>query len=50
MWDRTIRNEEDFASTISYIIENPVQAGLVSDWEAPWTWLPAKEPRPSVGA
>ena len=30
-WDRFIRNEEHFAATESYIDQNPVKAGLVTD-------------------
>jgi putative transposase len=39
MWDRTIRDEADFTSTIEYVISNPVAANLVerpADW--PWLW------------
>jgi REP element-mobilizing transposase RayT len=51
MWDRSIRNERDLEETIRYIIDNPVEAGLTSNWEEwPWTWLPPEEPRPSAGA
>ncbi len=35
-WDRFIRDEDDFYSTLNYIHENPVRAGLVEsakDWQ-----------------
>ena len=30
-WDRFIRNEEHYSSTVSYIDHNPVKAGLVAE-------------------
>ncbi len=37
-WDRIIRAGE-FADTLAYVLENPIKAGLVGDWQAyPWTW------------
>ena len=39
IWDRTIRDPEDFDSTVRYIVENPVDAALVDTPESwPWTW------------
>jgi len=31
-YDRTLRVEEDVAEVSAYILENPVRAGIVSDW------------------
>ncbi|MDP3912691.1 MAG: transposase [Bacteroidota bacterium] len=31
-FDTTIRNETHFANVVNYVINNPVSAGLVSDW------------------
>jgi len=36
-WDTYIRNETHFASTVAYIENNPVKAGLVKD-VADWPW------------
>lgn len=36
-WDRFIRNENHFQNSISYILENPVKAGLCNTVE-PWPW------------
>jgi len=39
-WDRTMRNENDFRTTVAYVLENPVRAGLTEDWrEWQWTWV-----------
>jgi REP element-mobilizing transposase RayT len=41
MWDRTVRNANDFAAVIEYIIRNPIVAGFVSsqrDWAWTWVW------------
>jgi REP element-mobilizing transposase RayT len=38
-WDRAIRGDEDFDMVCSYVVRNPVAAGLVSDdGEWPWAW------------
>ena len=42
-WDRFIRDERHFASSINYILDNPVKAGLVQeskDW--PWSYCKFK--------
>ncbi|MFM9910918.1 MAG: transposase [Chitinophagaceae bacterium] len=36
-YDRIIRNSQYFNSTIDYILENPVNAGLIKDWKN-WKW------------
>lgn len=39
MWDRVCRDQDDFETTATYIVRNPVEANLVEDerdW--PWTW------------
>ena len=43
-WDRTMRSSDDLLKTVTYIVTNPVRAGLVAnerDW--PWTWVTALE-------
>jgi REP element-mobilizing transposase RayT len=43
-WDTYMRDVEHEARTIRYIRNNPVKAGLVSDWKAwPWTYLSSEE-------
>lgn len=38
-YDRVIRNNEEYIWTINYVLENPVKAGLVSQWDKwPWTY------------
>ena len=31
-WPRRVRSERDLALKIAYVLDNPVRAGLVSDW------------------
>jgi hypothetical protein len=39
-YDRVIRDSEEFDRVISYVLENPVKAGLVSEWgKWPWSYL-----------
>jgi putative transposase len=39
-YDHVIRNEAEFQRVVYYVLENPVKAGLVTDWEAwPWSYL-----------
>ncbi len=41
MWDRTIRDTRDFDATITYILDNPVKAGLVEQpeqWAHSWAY------------
>ncbi|MBA4179906.1 MAG: hypothetical protein C0506_04885 [Anaerolinea sp.] len=39
MWDRTLRDEADFARTVQYIVDNPAVAKLVERREEwPWVW------------
>ena len=37
-WDRFIRDERHFASSINYILDNPVKAGLVQE-SKDWPWV-----------
>lgn len=38
-YDRVIRNNEEYIWSINYVLENPVKAGLVSQWDKwPWTY------------
>lgn len=36
-YDRVIRNSEEYIRIINYVLENPVKAGLVSQWNQ-WQW------------
>jgi putative transposase len=36
-YDHAIGNEDEFERVVRYVLENPVKAGLVSDWED-WKW------------
>lgn len=39
-YDHEIKDQESMARIVRYVLNNPVKAGLVSDWqEWPWTWL-----------
>ena len=40
-YDRVIRDNEEHARIINYVLENPVKAGLVSKWEE-WQWTYCK--------
>ncbi len=43
-WDTYMRDPEHEQMTIRYIRNNPVKAGLVSDWKHwPWTWTTAEK-------
>jgi len=32
-YDRMVRNEDEMCRTIEYILNNPVKAGLVTEWK-----------------
>ena len=36
-FDRVVRDQEEWEKTIAYVLNNPVKAGLVEQWEA-WPW------------
>ena len=39
-YDHEVRNSEDFARIVRYVLQNPVKANLVDDWrQFKWTWL-----------
>ncbi len=39
-FDRVLRSSESLDAKIAYIMENPVRAGLVSQWgDYPWIWV-----------
>ena len=41
-FDHVLRSSESLDAKIAYLLENPVRAGLVSDWtEYPWLWRKA---------
>jgi putative transposase len=43
-FDRVVRSSESLDAKVSYILENPVRRGLVSDWrEYKWTWQAPEE-------
>jgi len=48
-YDHCVRNEEELVRIIAYVLNNPVKAGLVDNWEAwPWTYVAkACDPRSS---
>ena len=38
-YDRQVRNEDEFWRIVKYIVNNPVKAGIVTNWqEFPYTW------------
>ena len=41
-YDRVIRDSDEYTRTVSYVLENPVKAGLVSRWED-WKWTYCKK-------
>jgi putative transposase len=49
-FETTIRNNEHFANVFNYVINNPVSAGLVKNWEKwPGTWTEDMDfPRPKI--
>jgi len=36
-YDHCVRDEQEWARTIAYVLNNPVKAGLVKDWNS-WRW------------
>jgi putative transposase len=43
-FDRVVRSSESLDAKVSYILENPVRRGLVSDWrEYKWIWQAPEE-------
>ncbi len=39
-YDHYVRNEQELSNIIDYIVENPVKAGLIEDWEKwPFTYI-----------
>ena len=40
-YDRVIRDNEEYARIIYYVLENPVKAGVASKWEE-WRWTYCK--------
>ncbi len=39
-YDHVVRNEREYERILAYIVNNPVKAGLVSDWqEWPYTFV-----------
>ncbi|MCX8060949.1 MAG: hypothetical protein N3D16_00040 [Anaerolineales bacterium] len=39
-YDHVVRNEREFRRILNYIVNNPVNAGLVSEWQAwPYTYV-----------
>ena len=37
-YDHIVRDQAELERTIKYVLNNPVKAGLVDDWEK-WKWL-----------
>ena len=43
-YDHCVRSEAELERIIAYVVNNPVKAGLVSDWQAwPWTYYPGAQ-------
>jgi len=42
-YDHFVRNAEEFNRIIRYVLNNPVKAGLVSNWQE-WRWSYCREP------
>jgi putative transposase len=40
-YDRVIRDNDEYVRTVNYVLENPVKAGLVSQWDE-WRWTYCK--------
>ena len=39
-YDHVVRNEKEFERILAYIVNNPVKAGLVADWQDwPYTYM-----------
>ncbi len=39
-YDHEVRNEEEFGRIVKYVLNNPVKAGLVKNWQDwQWNWL-----------
>jgi hypothetical protein len=39
-YDHCVRNEAELRRIIAYVANNPVKAGLVTEWQAwPWTYV-----------
>jgi hypothetical protein len=39
-YDRSIRDQEEWERVIAYVLNNPVKAGLVTDWQDwPFTYI-----------
>ncbi len=39
-YDHVVRDEREFERILAYIVNNPVKAGLVTDWQDwPYTWV-----------
>lgn len=36
-YDHVVRDEAEFERIVKYVLDNPVKAGLVQDWQA-WPW------------
>jgi REP element-mobilizing transposase RayT len=42
-YDHVVRDEAEWGRIISYMVRNPVAAGLVQDWKE-WDWTYCKHP------
>ena len=39
-YDHVVRDQKEWERIVAYVINNPVKAGLVENWQDwPWTWL-----------
>ena len=46
-YDHVVRDDVEFHRIVNYVLNNPVKAGLVSDWQQ-WKWSYRRAPAPSA--
>jgi REP element-mobilizing transposase RayT len=45
-FEHRLRDNESFLERLDYVLQNPVRAGLVADWEDwPFTWVSSEQTR-----
>ena len=45
-FEHRLRDNESFVEKLDYVLQNPVRAGLVADWEDwPFTWVSSEQNR-----
>jgi len=43
-YDHVIRNQSEWERVVNYVVNNPVKAGLVADWQD-WKWSYCRQPK-----